>query len=105
MCACDQNSVPSCCKPSIEKNISISAPDCCGDAVCFDAGSATPTIRIGSLNLSHTPETIHLSKAFIPQFRVYLLEDRPAPKLFIAGRYKLWPRPPDLYVRHHAFLI
>lgn len=106
VCRCDdQKSVPSCCKRKIEKTNYISASDCCGDEDCSVSGSVTPAARIGCAGVNVAPASIDLAPAFVPQIPVVLHKDLPARSASAAGRHKPWRRPPNLYVRHHAFLI
>jgi hypothetical protein len=105
-CPCDNaKPVPSCCKRKVEKNAYISGADCCGDESCSVGGAGTPAIRVGSPLLRHTPLAIVLTPVLVAYVPNELRADSPARTLSVVGRYKSWPSPPNLFVRHHAFLI
>ena len=104
-CICDNTGpVHSCCKRKAERNDYVSSPGCCSDENCVTNRTSTPTPGICQANVTITTEVV-LTPSYPPVFCQKTFRAEPAADLALAGRYKPFARPPDLYVRHHAFLI
>ena len=106
-CTCDDaKPAASCCKRDIERSSYLAARDCCPDSEgCAVGGSEG---RIATRNSAGTVSQSALdlkTTAFVRSTFVISLKDEPVRDTTATGRYRNWPRPPDLYVRHHAFRI
>jgi len=105
VCNCSElRPVHSCCKRKVEKNSYASSKGCCDSENCSvqrSSPSATTltlsTGVVGHIDAATSPSVpFSASKLFVKEpVRVHIA----------TGRYKPHARPPDLYVRHHAFRI
>ena len=104
-CVCDDaNPVHSCCKRKVEKNDYFSTKPCCDEGNCVSQRSTTTaasptqpaTVVIGMLAVAEATTLFTTPELKSPQ---------PVRDHVAAGSYRYRPRPPDLYVRHHAFRI
>ncbi|MBV9215772.1 MAG: hypothetical protein JO053_06305 [Acidobacteria bacterium] len=104
-CICD-GSLPihSCCKRKVEKNDYFSQKGCCEGENCVIRRSAPPLAGLSQAASVSTITAAEASKIFRLTF-LKLSKNEPVRDTAAAGRYRSWPRAPDLYVRHHAFLI
>ena len=104
-CVCgDATPVHSCCKRKIEKNAYFSTKGCCDGETCVNQRSTTPA---AGLTQPATVVTDTVAVAVNATFFTTpeLNSTEPVRDTVAAGSYRYRPRPPDLYVRHHAFRI
>jgi hypothetical protein len=104
-CVCeDAEPVHKCCLRLAEQSDYASSRGCCGPENCEAAPAPTPAVRICQVNIAVADQAALLP--FHPSFvRDQAVIEKTIPKVIMRGRYRPYARPPDLYVRHHAFLI
>lgn len=104
-CVCDDNRpIHSCCKRKIEKNDYFVPKGCCDGENCVSQRSTTAAASLTQ------PTTVSAETAVAaPDNTLFttprLFTNEPVRETAAAGRYRYRARPPDLYVRHRAFLI
>lgn len=105
LCFCEETlAVPSCCKRKADANNYLTRKSCCDDGNCSVQRSNAPAAALSEAAVvaSHDAATVPNLPNFIAPELYSAGPDRIS---FAAGRCKYRPRAPELYVRHHAFLI
>lgn len=104
-CVCDDmKPVHSCCKRVFEKNDYFSSKGCCDEENCVNQRSTTPSATLSQVVTSVTDHAT-TTPDVIPFTPPELQLTEPARDINATGSYRYRPRPPGLYVRHHAFRI
>ncbi|HTH51597.1 MAG TPA: hypothetical protein VL501_06675 [Pyrinomonadaceae bacterium] len=104
-CVCDDAKlVHSCCKRKVEKNNCFSAKGCCDDEGCIQQRTPTPSASLSQPVVTRTPVAAQPVDVLHYTFTAPV-DYEPVRPTATAGRSRHLARPPDLYVRHHAFRI
>ncbi len=104
-CACGESRpMHSCCKRAAEKNSYLSTKGCCDDERCVTNRSTAAAASLSQSTIINV-ETAASPRQLDRFSPAHFLPNEPVRGVVAKGFFRQWPRPPDLYVRHHAFLI
>ena len=106
VCFCgDSPQVPPCCKRKVEVNSYFSRKSCCEDQNCAFQRESSPTVAV-SLAVNGGPaEQAATFPTGIPSIAPTISTRESFRPSVTARGFASRERPPDLYLRHHAFLI
>ena len=105
VCGCvgGDKTVHSCCKKNSGDRASIRAKGCCGATCAMSHSQSSPQDRTETIKVTFkTP--IGAAPAPLVRAAVASVDNFALPAPFTNHRLK-YSRPPELYLRHHAFLI
>ena len=103
-CFAIEAKMPSCCKPHKAKHASLYPKGCCDDECLTRASERTAQMRAEVL--TQITVAAEASQASVPVWSFAPIAVKTAPRISPFGDHRLkYSRPPELYLRNHAFLI